>query len=93
MAKGNQKINRTIAKVVVDGKIAQDLPVMFFNGRMIPLFTVIHPDKCIICGSSLKINAHYDRYIISSYGIILVPTTGISTPLNFSQFNNLIFQK
>jgi hypothetical protein len=74
MAKGNQKINRTIAKVVVDGKIAQDLPVMFFNGQMVPLFTVFHPDRCIICGSSLKINDHYDRYIISSYGIILVPT-------------------
>ncbi len=60
MAKGNQKINRTIAKVVVDGKIAQDLPVIFFNGRMVPLFTVIHPDRCIICGSSLKINEYYD---------------------------------
>lgn len=74
MPKGNQKINRTIAMVVVDGKIAQDLPVMIFNGRTVPLFTVIHPDRCIICGSSLKINQHYDRYIISSYGIIMVPT-------------------
>jgi len=74
MAKGNQKINRSIAKVIANGNVLQELPLVLFNGRMMPLFSVIPPEKCVICENSLDSNQNYDRYIISSYGIIRVPT-------------------
>ncbi len=71
--KGNIVINKSIAKGIENGKIVQSLPEVQTGGRMIPLFTPISPIKCFICESPLKINEHYDRFIISSYGIIEVP--------------------
>jgi hypothetical protein len=75
MAKGNICINKSIAKEVVDGKIIQDIPEAEHNGEMFPLFTVIPPTQCSVCGSKLRPNENYDRSIISSYSIIICPTT------------------
>ncbi|CAG0994624.1 hypothetical protein METP3_02869 [Methanosarcinales archaeon] len=71
--KGNIAINKSIAKGIENGKIVQNLPEAQFGGRMVPLFTPISPVQCSLCGSPLKINEHYDRFIISSYGIIECP--------------------
>ena len=73
--KGNIEINKSIAKGIENGKIFQNLPEVQFGGRMVPLFTPIPPIQCSICGSNLKINEHYNRFIISSYGIIECPVT------------------
>jgi len=75
MSKGNQCINKSIAKEDENGKVIQELPEIEHNGEMYPLFTVISPAHCSICGSKLKSNQKYDRSIISSYGIITCPTT------------------
>ena len=75
MAKGNQCINKSIAKEVEHGKIIQDIPETEHNGEMFPLFTVIPPTHCFVCGNKLRPNENYDRFIISSYGIIVCPTT------------------
>jgi len=71
--KGNISINKTLAKGIENGKIIQDLPEVLFGGRMVPLFAPISPVICSICGSPLRINEHYDRFLISSYGIIECP--------------------
>ncbi len=73
--KGNIEINKSIAKGIENGKIFQNLPEVQFGGRMVPLFTPISPIQCSICGSPLKINEHYNRFIISSYGVIECPVT------------------
>ncbi len=71
--KGNIAINKSIAKGIENGKIIQKIPEVQSGGRMVPLFTPISPIQCSICGNHLKINEYYDRFIISSYGIIEVP--------------------
>lgn len=73
--KGNISINKSIAKGIENGKIFQNIPEVQFGGRMVPLFTPISPTQCSICGSLLKINEYYDRFIISSYGVIECPVT------------------
>ena len=73
--KGNLPINKSLAKRMEDGKVVQDLPLLQIAGILVPLFTVLSPAKCPICGNRLKIHDHYTRYIISSYGIIECPTT------------------
>jgi len=73
--KGNIAINKSIAKGIENGKIIQNIPEVQSGGRMVPLFTPISPIQCSICGSPLNINEHYDRFIISSYGVIEVPVT------------------
>lgn len=75
MAKGNQCINKSIAKEVEDGKIIQDLPEIEHNGIFYPLFSVIYPTHCSVCGSKLRPKQNYDRSILSSYGVIICPTT------------------
>jgi hypothetical protein len=72
--KGNIAINKALSKEVMDGKIVQELPVVEFEGEMEPLFTFIPPTNCDNCGKPLALNQYYSRYIISSYGIIEVPT-------------------
>jgi len=71
--KGNIAINKSIAKGIENGKIIQNLPEVQSGGRMVSLFTPISPIQCSICGSPLNINEYYDRFIISSYGVIEVP--------------------
>jgi len=75
MAKGNQSINKSLAKDVENGHIVQELPEVEFEGQMCSLFTPISPPHCIICRSPLKPNKYYDRFAISSYGIIRCPVT------------------
>jgi len=70
MVRGNQSINKSLAKDVENGHIVQELPKVEFEGRMCSLFTPISPTYCIICRSPLKRNEYYDRFAISSYGII-----------------------
>jgi len=73
--KGNIAINKSIAKGMENGKIIQNLPEVQSGARMVSLFTPISPIQCSICRSPLNINEHYDRFIISSYGVIEVPVT------------------
>jgi hypothetical protein len=73
MPKGNIAINKKFAKIIENGRIIQEMIEILFDGRMMPIFTPISPTNCIFCGSSLKFNENYTRYIISSYGIIKCP--------------------
>jgi len=73
MPKGNIPINKSLAKEVENGRIIQVLPDIPINRVRLPLFTTIPPTRCSVCGSPLKSNKNYDRFIISSYGIILCP--------------------
>lgn len=73
MPKGNVAINKKFAKIIENGRIIQEMIEILFDGRMMPLFSPISPTNCIFCGSSLKFNENYTRYIISSYGIIKCP--------------------
>ena len=75
MPKGNIPIDKSLAKEVENGKVIQTLPDIPVNRVRLPLFTTISPVQCSVCESSLKPNEKYDRFIISSYGIILCPTT------------------
>lgn len=73
MSKGNIPINKNMAKIIENGRITQEIPLILYGGRMQHLFTPISPTDCIFCGSPLKFNEYYDRFIISSYGIIKCP--------------------
>ena len=73
MVKGNIFINKSLAKDIENGSIVQELPEIEFEGEMLPLFTPISPTHCVICGNPLKPNERYDRFVISSYGIIRCP--------------------
>ena len=75
MAKGNKFINKSHAKDVENGCIVQELTEIEYCGRMYSLFSSISPTHCIICGNTLNPNEHYDRSVISSYGIIRCPVT------------------
>ena len=75
MPKGNISINKSLAKEVENGKVIQVLPDIPVNRVRLPLFTDMPPTRCSVCGSSLKSNEKYDRFIISSYGILLCPVT------------------
>lgn len=73
MPKGNISINKSLAKEVENGRIIQVLPDIPINRVRLPLFTTIPSTRCSVCGSPLKSNENYDRFIISSYGIIICP--------------------
>ena len=75
MVKGNLLINKSLKNYVEKGHIVQELPEVEFEGKMYSLFAPISPTHCIICGSPLKWNEYYDRFAISSYGIIRCPVT------------------
>jgi hypothetical protein len=75
MPKGNIPIDKSLAKEVENGKVIQILPDIPINRVRYPLFTSVAPIQCSVCGSSLKLNEKYDRFIISSYGIIMCPVT------------------
>ena len=74
-AKGNQSINKSLAKDVENSHIIQESPKVEFEGRMYSLFTPISPTHYITCRSPLKRNEYYDQFAISSYGIIRCPVT------------------
>ena len=75
MPKGNQFINKSLSKDIENGHIIQELSKVEFERRMYSLFKPISPTYCIICGSPLKSNEYYNRFAISSYGIIRCPVT------------------
>ena len=75
MPKGNISINKSLAKEVENGRIIQVLPDIPVNRVRLPLFTTMPPTRCSVCGSPLNPNKNYDRFIISSYGIIICPVT------------------
>lgn len=43
-----------------------------YMNTYVPLFTVISPCQCKKCQAPLETNGYYDRYIISSYGILRI---------------------
>ncbi|PXF58262.1 MAG: transposase, partial [Candidatus Methanogaster sp.] len=67
MPKGNVSIDKSLAKEVKNGRIIQVFPDIPINRARLPLFTTVPPTKCSVCGSPLKSNENYDRFIISSY--------------------------
>jgi hypothetical protein len=73
--KGNRPINKSDAKRIEDGRIVEDLPLVPYKGKSVPLFQVISPDICPICGNALGVNKYYDRYILSSYGVLQIPVS------------------
>jgi len=73
--KGNRPINKSEAKRIEDGRIVEDLPLVPYRGKRVSLFQVVSPVVCPICGSALTVNDHYDRYILSSYGVLRIPVT------------------
>jgi len=73
--KGNIPIPKDQARAIENGKIIKDLPLVPFRDTYLPLFTVISPDKCKVCGSSLKAHKSYFRYILSSFDLLQIPVT------------------
>jgi hypothetical protein len=73
MPKGNIIINKEIAKKIDSGRVVQEIPTILYNARMEHLFTPVSPTNCVICGSPLKFNENYTRYLITTYGIIECP--------------------
>ncbi|MFO8109638.1 MAG: transposase, partial [Thermoplasmata archaeon] len=73
MVKGNVRINKKEARRVENGKIVKDLPLINYNGDLLPLFKVISPSHCNECGSKLHINKSRKRYVLSSYETIEIP--------------------
>lgn len=73
--KGNIPINTSLSRRIENGQVVIDLPMDIYKGQRVPLFTVISPEKCSICGNHLHVHRHYERLIISSYGIIERPMT------------------
>lgn len=71
--KGNIPIEKEHAKRIEDGKIIKELPLVNHDGKLLPLFSVIHPSECLICGSKLHKNKDHKRYILSHYGILEIP--------------------
>ena len=71
--KGNRPINKSDAKQIEDGRIVSDLPLVPFNGRRVRLFQVGSPHSCPRDGGKLRVNKHYNRSILTSYGPIRVP--------------------
>jgi hypothetical protein len=68
--KGNKPINKSDVKRVEEGKIVSDLPLIPYDRKRVPLFQVRSPIWCLICGTHLNVNKNYDRYILSSYGVL-----------------------
>ncbi len=75
LGKGNIPIDKEHAKRIENGKIVKELPLVNYNGELLPLFTVISPFDCFICGGKLYKNKSYNRYILSHYGVLEIPVT------------------
>jgi hypothetical protein len=71
--KGNRPICKSDAKLVEDGKIVNQLPTVPINGERVSLFQVRSPDGCPGGEEKLELNKHYDRYILSSEGVLKIP--------------------
>lgn len=73
IGKGNISIEKEFAKRIEDGKIINELPYVIYDRELVRLFTVFHPPICIECGAKLYIDQHWNRYILSSFGILEIP--------------------
>jgi hypothetical protein len=74
MGRGNIKIDKSITKAVVDGKVITSLQTVLVGNRYYPIFSVLSPEYCDDCSNKLHINSHYTRFILSSHGIIAIDT-------------------
>ena len=54
--KGNKAIDKTNAKRIENGKIIIDLPLVPFNGKIVPLFQVKVISPTVGSEESLKVN-------------------------------------
>ena len=73
--KGNIPIDKEHAKRIENGKIVKELSLVNYNGELLPLFTIISPLDCFMCGGKLHNNKIYNRYILSHYGVLEIPVT------------------
>ena len=60
-------------KRIENGKIILDLPLVPFNGKIVPLFQVKVISPTVGPEESLKVNDKYCRHILSSYGVLQIP--------------------
>ena len=73
--KGNRAIEKEHARRIENGKIVKELPLVNYDGVLLPLFSVVSPSSCFVCGVKLHNNKTYNRYIISQCGILEIPVT------------------
>ena len=69
--KGNIPIPKADVKMVCDGRIIKDLPLIEYNGSRVPLFTILHPDVCKVCGAPLRKNKTYTRYVVHFSDVLM----------------------
>ena len=63
MGRGNIKIDESMTKTVVGGKIIIPLPTVLVGNRYYPMFSISSPTHCDNCGNKLHVNSHYTRFI------------------------------
>ena len=80
MGRGNIKIDESMTKTVVGGKIIIPLPTVLVGNRYYPMFSISSPTHCDNCGNKLHVNSHYTRFILSSHGIIALDITYWTCP-------------
>ena len=90
IGKGNKPINKSDVKRVEEGKIVSGLPLIPYDGKRVPLFQVRSPTWCPICGTLLNVNKNYDRYILSSQGVLQIPGTYWECPICRKFYPDLI---
>jgi len=75
MGRGNKTIDKLMVKTIFEDNILIPLPKVFVENRLFPLFSIISPTHCDLCGTKLNVNSHYTRFILTSYGTITRNTT------------------
>lgn len=73
--KGNIPIDKVHARRIENGKIVKELPLVDYQGELLPLFSVASPLLCSKCGSKLNRNKSHNRYILSHHGVLEIPVT------------------
>ncbi len=73
--KGNIPIEKEYAKRVENGRIVKELPLVNYDGVLLPLFSVVSPTSCVVDDARLHVNKSYNRYILSRYGVLEIPVT------------------
>jgi len=90
MGKGNILVDKSMIKMVVEGKIIIPLPKVLVENRYYPMFSICSPIHCDDCGSKLHVNSHYTRFILSSYGTIARDVTYWFCPVCEKHFHDQI---
>jgi hypothetical protein len=73
--KGNISIDKVHAKRIENGKIVKELPLVNYQGALLPLYSVVSPCCCPKSGGKLHRNKSYNRYILSRHGVLVIPVT------------------